>query len=238
MSVGTVSVLRGDGWEDVPLSEVPALLASLSAGGARPAWLHAEPDPKLLEDLEAFGIEEHVLGVLAQRARRPRVEEYEAHLAVSFAYLRPGTDDSLETTLLLVFLGPSWVISLGALSEEDREELATRVRDQVFDMDRRASAIVYLLAEWAVESFLPGLDRLNEQIDQLEDMVVLAARQETVEQLFHLKQEMVELRRQISPMREVMLRLADDRLAGRDRRGNGRVLPAEGLVVRWGGPTR
>jgi magnesium transporter len=161
--------------------------------------------------LGEFGIEQHALRLAARDAHRPRVEEYAGHLAVSLSYLPVDTGPGLRVVMLHIFVGPTWVISLGELRADLHAELADRVQDTVFEQDRGPGGVLYVLAEWAVESYLPGLDELDERIDRLEDVIVAGGGQETVEELFQFKRDLVEVRRTVAPLREVMLRLATHR---------------------------
>jgi magnesium transporter len=108
---------------------------------------------------------------------------------------------------LRLFLGDRWIISVGDVDSEDYATLAERVNRQVFSRGRGSSFIAYHVCDWLVESLQPGIEELDDRIDQLEDEVVLNSRQDAVRGLFSLKKDIVELRRQVSPVRDVMQRL-------------------------------
>ncbi len=161
---------------------------------------------------------------------RPRVEEFSDHLYVSLfsadnavsrrdrrlpapsvPSVRPGADGS-GTLLprldeLRLFLGPRWIISVGRFHEADYQELVERVKRQVFSRDRGPSFIAYHVCEWLVETLQPALERLDDRIDSLEDEVVLATRESEIQTLFGLKRDLVDLRRRVAPLRDVMQRL-------------------------------
>ncbi len=108
---------------------------------------------------------------------------------------------------LRLFLGPRWIISVGHLHDADYDELAERMRRQVFSRERGASFIAYHICEWLVESLQPALERLDDRIDALEDQVVLATGEAPIQELFGLKRDLVDLRRRVAPLRDVMQRL-------------------------------
>src|SRR6185436_10501431 len=53
-------------------------------------------------------------------------------------------------------------------------------------------------------------DRIGDAIDDVQDQVVRKATPDTVEQVFKLKRELIQVRRAISPVREVFIRLTDE----------------------------
>jgi magnesium/cobalt transport protein CorA len=121
----------------------------------------------------------------------------------------PGdlTGDLPRLKDLRLFLGPRWVISVGDVSEADYEVVADRIRRQVFARRRGASFIVYHICEWLVETLQPTLEHLDDRIDALEDEVVLATETTSMHELFSLKRDLVDLRRRVAPLRDVMQRL-------------------------------
>jgi magnesium transporter len=69
--------------------------------------------------------------------------------------------------------------------------------------------LLWALADDIVDSYFPFADRLGDAIDDVQDEVVRAANSQTVERLFRLKRELIEVRRAISPVREVFNQLTN-----------------------------
>jgi len=107
---------------------------------------------------------------------------------------------------LRLFVGARWIISVGEISKPDYEVLVDRVRRQVFSRKRGVSFIAYQICEWLVESLQPALDALDDRIDALEDQVVLGTDESPIDELFSLKRDLVDLRRRVAPLRDVMQR--------------------------------
>ncbi len=177
-----------------------------------------------------MGLDEVGVRSLRDGPERPRVEEFADHIYISlfsadhpvdpktaaFAasplVVRGGIECSAEVCLprlneLRLFLGPRWIISVGHLHAADYDELTARVQRQVFSRGRGASFVAYHICEWLVESLQPVLDQLDDRIDALEDQVVLATGKEPIQALFSLKRDLVDLRRRVAPLRDVMQRL-------------------------------
>jgi magnesium transporter len=69
--------------------------------------------------------------------------------------------------------------------------------------------LLWALADDIVDGYFPFADRLAEEIDELQDEVVRTASSNTIEKLFLLKRELIEVRRAISPVREVFNQLTN-----------------------------
>jgi len=69
--------------------------------------------------------------------------------------------------------------------------------------------LLWALADDVVDGYFPFADRLGFAIDEIQDEVVRSARPETLEALFALKRELIEVRRSISPVREIFNQLTN-----------------------------
>ena len=193
----------------VAAAEAGGLFARLGDSAEPMVWVHGEMSADLLVPLEALGLHELAVKSLRDGPERPRVEEYADHLYVSLFAARPSANGGppvLEE--LRVFVGPRWLISLGHLDPADLEELQSLVERQVFARSRSAGFVLYYLAEWTVGSLNPVLDDLDDRVDGLEDLVVLSTADAARQELFRLKRDVVDLRRRVAPMRDVMQRLS------------------------------
>jgi magnesium transporter len=69
--------------------------------------------------------------------------------------------------------------------------------------------LLWALADDIVDGYFPFADRLGDAIDDVQDEVVRTASRETVERVFGLKRELIEVRRAVSPVREVFNQLTN-----------------------------
>jgi magnesium transporter len=225
-----VRALTAAGTSDVSPQELPVLLSGLSDPAGPVIWIHTGPDPSIAQALDDMGLDEIVVKSLRDGPERPRVEEFVDHIYISLIYISlfapetvAGADSQgIRGTVggvtpactpvprlreLRLFMGPRWIISVGDLSPVDYEVLAERMHRQVFARGRGASFIAYHICEWLVERLQPALDYLGERLDALEDQVALVGGNAPIQELFGLKRDVVELRRRVSPLRDVMQRL-------------------------------
>jgi magnesium transporter len=69
--------------------------------------------------------------------------------------------------------------------------------------------LLWALADAIVDGYFPFADRLGDAIDDVQDEVVRTASRETVERVFELKRELIEVRRAVGPVREVFNQLTN-----------------------------
>jgi len=69
--------------------------------------------------------------------------------------------------------------------------------------------LLWALADAIVDGYFPFADRLGDAIDDVQDEVVRTANPQTVERVFELKRELIEVRRAVSPVREVFNQLTN-----------------------------
>jgi magnesium transporter len=222
-------LLTREGVQKIEIDALPVLLEGLKTPAGPVAWLHAEGSAAVIGALDDMGLDEVAVKSLRDGPERPRVEEFADHLYVSLFSAdnhvdkarREAPEDVHEDEHVTVwqagdlpwlrqlrlFLGPRWIISVGHIHSDDYNTLVDRMMRQVFSRDRGASFIAYHICEWLVESLQPALDELDDRIDGLEDEVVLATGKEPMQQLFALKRDLVDLRRRVAPLRDVMQRL-------------------------------
>lgn len=230
----TIKKLTSAALEEIALDSLPGELARLSDPECPITWLHSGPYPSVAQALADMGLDEVAVKSLRDGPERPRVEEFADHLYISLfsAGLRPGRPeegadgvaravssgsvadggrvggDSLPVLFeLRLFMGPRWIISVGEMDAETYDVLLDRVRRQVFSRGRGPSFVAYHICEWLVEGLQPALELLDDRIDALEDEVVLAVGAAPMQQLFALKRDLVDLRRRVAPLRDVMQRL-------------------------------
>lgn len=222
-----VRALTAEGLKELTLPDLPEELKILCRPDGPVIWIHAEPSPTVVQALDDMGLDEIVVKSLRGGPERPRVEEFADHLYISlFSADKPvarrvpkrGPEDgsapapvNVESMPRLrelrLFLGQRWIISVGDIAPDEYEILVERMKRQVFSRKRGPGFIAYHICEWLVESLQPTLERLDDRIDALEDQVVLTTGDDAMHELFALKRDLVDLRRRVAPLRDVMQRL-------------------------------
>lgn len=74
--------------------------------------------------------------------------------------------------------------------------------------------LLWALCDDIVDRYFPVLDAIGDEIDDIQDAVVAGATPQTLERLFHLKRQLIRMRRAVGPIREVFNQLTDRDMPG------------------------
>ena len=74
---------------------------------------------------------------------------------------------------------------------------------------RGADFLLYAITDAIVDGYFPVLDKIEDEIDEIQDAVIARPTTWTLERLFTLKRELISLRRAISPSREIFNQLTN-----------------------------
>lgn len=173
--------------------------------GARFAW-----HPLAVEDTQEFH-------------QRPKLDRYGDHMLLVFYGSHPvepepsepdESDDEDATTqrrtLLEVHLIVSgdWVVTIRRDACADLDDLRRRL---AAEQDPESEQfVVYRILDTLTDTFFPVLEAIDERIDALEDAIVLSARSEQLQEVFHFKRKLLALRRVVTPQRDLAQRAIED----------------------------
>lgn len=178
-----------------------------AAGAAEPVtWI----DVQGLGDLDAlralgrrFGLHPLALADVAHVNQRPKLEAYDAHL---FVVLRmPHLNGQLWSEQLSLVVGRDFVITFQERAGDCFDTVRQRLR-QSQGRIRAAGAdyLAYALVDALIDSFFPVLEHYGERVEQLEQDVLREPDVRHVNAIHNLKRDLLELRRAIWPLREVV----------------------------------
>src|SRR4029079_967240 len=83
-------------------------------------------------------------------------------------------------------------------------------------LDKGPDFLLYALTDAVVDGYFPVLDKMGDDIDELQDRAVDDDSRWTLQRLFPLKRELATLRRATSPAREVFAQLTNRDIASID----------------------
>lgn len=164
--------------------------------------------PELLGNVgEIFGLHPLALEDVLNSGQRPKVDFHEKHvfIVLSLPYLQ---NNSIKLEQVSLFIGEHYVISFCSGSGEVLEPIRQRLRQHIGRLRNRSIGyLVYALVDVVIDSAFPLLEGVGEQIEALEDQILSCANQKDLNRLHDLKRELLLLRRNLWPQREVISRL-------------------------------
>ena len=76
--------------------------------------------------------------------------------------------------------------------------------------DEKPARLLYLILDTIVDLYFPAIDHYDDRIDELEDRVIAQPEPETLQQVFALKRQLIDLRRVLVGTRDATLHLQRD----------------------------
>jgi magnesium transporter len=109
-----------------------------------------------------------------------------------------------------IFLGRNYLVTHHIEPVNAIEQLRSICQRDARRLQRGVDYLLFELVDAIVADYMPCLDALDEAANSLEDEVFANPTKETLPRIFALKRAAIQLRRILSPQREVLNRLARD----------------------------
>ncbi len=186
--------------------DVSTIEASLADPTAR-LWVDiADADRALLERVGVvLGLHPLIAEDIVERNQRAKVESTDGILhVVLFALGYAGESVIAEVDLVL---GSRFLLS-GHEGGWHPDTGAMR-RGAAAALAKGPAYLLYAIADSIVDGYFPVLDRIEDEVDALQDDVLERPGAYTLQRLFRLKRELIALRRAITPAREVFNQLTN-----------------------------
>lgn len=175
-------------------------------------WLDVQGlgDERLLHEIaDFFGLHPLLLADVVNIGQRPKVEPYEGMLLI-VTRMVSMENDRVRREQVSIVLGPDYVLTFQEQYGDILDPVRGRIRNGALVRRMKADYLAYAIFDTVVDGFYPVLDVLGERLDALEDEVVENPTRGTVEQIHHLRRELINLRRAIWPQRDAASALVRD----------------------------
>jgi magnesium transporter len=175
-----------------------------------------EPDTLVWLDLEEPTEEElaviedefslHPLAVedARHRGQRPKIEVYEKYffLVMHAVQLRDG---ELRDQEVHAFVGPNYLVTLRYAPVLDLEPVLRRWERQQELTKEGGGFLLYALLDEVVDGYFDVVERFEDDSESIEEEVFAdESHPDTQERIFRLKKQVIEFRRLVMPLREVL----------------------------------
>jgi magnesium transporter len=202
-------ILDGDKLETT--TDLADIRAALEAG--RRIWIDLERKTHDADVLLGEVLKLHPLtieDIWAERSR-PKIDDFDAYLYVIVHGIGAAKHDMLKTVEIDLVLGPNWLVThdpAGLVSDDVGTELDHSARV----MAKGVAWLAHAILDRAVDQYLPVIDQLDTEIEQLEnDVLALAGTRRgrhVLLRILSFKRRLQELRRMSIHQREILLRLS------------------------------
>jgi magnesium transporter len=171
-------------------------------------WLDLEdPSEEQIDRLgEIFGFHPLALEDSRNFNQRPKLDDYQESMFLVFYGASEAQNGAGSLQEVHMFVSGRYVVTLhhGPIAELDelRKHLSGRaLRSEQF--------LVYQILDTVTDTFFPMLASIDEEIDAVEDDVIKDPSEAQLQRIFTLKRKLVELRRVVTPQRDIFARGID-----------------------------
>jgi magnesium transporter len=188
----------------------PQALREIVRSGEGTLWVDIDS-----RDRRQFGMLEHVFGFhplaiedVLNPATRPKIEEYPDHLfvvvrAVRFREETPEDPYDVHTYNIYFFLTKNVLVTAHAERSPSVSAVEERIVRSNDLLDRGAGRLMHGIMDATIDQFFPIMDQLDPFVDGIEERVFERFDQAAMQEIFKVKRLVLNLRRHLTPQREV-----------------------------------
>jgi magnesium transporter len=173
----------------------------------------SEPPETALPILQSFNFHHLAIADALEQTHAPKIDDWGdyLYLVLNYMHLVKATEPwDTEIDELDIFLGRNYVITHHDNPVPSIEEVwNTSQRDPRYSQDG-ADHLLYKIIDAIVMNYMPIIEKIDEEIDWVEDQVFDRPSSETLARLFTLKRVLLAMRRILLPQREVLNKMARD----------------------------
>jgi len=173
----------------------------------------SEPSETTLPILQSFKFHHLAIDDALQETHAPKIDDWGDYLYIvlNYMHLVKATDPwDTEIDELDIFLGRNYVIT--------HHDNPVDSIDETWDICQRdpryakdgPDHLLYKIIDATVMNYMPIIEKIDEEIDWIEDQVFDRPSSQTLARLFTLKRVLLAMRRILLPQREVLNKMARD----------------------------
>jgi magnesium transporter len=153
---------------------------------------------------EEFGFHELALEDCLHPHQRPKIDQYDTYFFL-VAYAATIEDGELVPHEVAMFVGHNYLVTVRKPPALDLTDVLKRWDAHSDQAMEGGGYLLYILMDEIVDGYFDVLDRYEDRIEELEDQVFSAdVDQETQSRIFKERKDLVQFRRGVAPLREVL----------------------------------
>ncbi|MCB9772215.1 MAG: magnesium/cobalt transporter CorA [Candidatus Omnitrophica bacterium] len=161
----------------------------------------------VIKDIAQFyKIHPLVLEDIMSTGHRPKMEQHGEYVLVILKMLYcSGKKKEILSEQISLILGPNYVLSLQEVEGDVFDAVRDRIRKGVGQVrNLGADYLLHILMDAIVDNYFVVLEKLGDRIEILEEQIITDVKPQVATEVHLLKREIIYLRKQIWPMREVL----------------------------------
>jgi len=162
---------------------------------------------------QTFDLHPLILEDIVNMVERPKIEDYEEQLVIIAHMVVPNHNNGgFYSEQVSLVLGKYYVLTVQEEPEHDCfDGVRMRINKNKGIIRRQNSDyLAYSLLDAIIDGFFPVLELYGERIDDLEEEVIVNPSQQTLQKIYQIRRELLQLRRAIWPQRDAINSLIRD----------------------------
>lgn len=204
-----ISLIRytNDAVEEKLIDRIEELVPSAEVDGKNWININGVHDASVIEKLgRLFNIHPLTLEDIMNTGQRPKTEEFDEYLYVVFKMMYfDDPEKEIVSEQVSLIVGRDYLLSF----QEVEKDVFSTVRERIRKARGRflkagTDYLAYCLLDAVVDQYFALLEIIGEKIEILEDEILSFPSSGTLERVQAIKREMIVMRKQIWPMREMI----------------------------------
>lgn len=166
--------------------------------------IHAE---EVIEKIgKKFNFHQLVMEDIVHTGQRPKFEEFDDCFFLIIKMLYNSTrGENIEEEQVSIIFGENYVISFQEKPGDVFDAIRKRIRDTKYRIRRNgADYLAYSLLDAIIDNYYIILESLGDNVELLENEVFSDSNSATIEKIYKMKRKIIQLRKSIWPLREVV----------------------------------
>ncbi len=182
----------------------PDEIASLTVPDHGVLWLDiwGLSDPAVVKAVgDRFGFHPLALEDVLNLPQRPKVDRYEGHMLIVLReILYPEEPEQVS-----IFLSDRVVVTFQERAGDPFDSIRDRLRRGLGRIrSAEADYLVYALCDAIIDSFFPTLEKMGDNVEELEERVIQSPSPDLFREIRQMKKGLLEVRRAVWPARDAM----------------------------------
>ncbi len=187
----------------------PRLVEAMKEGGQ--LWVDVDATDRAQHALleKVFGFHHLAIEDTLSPKTRVKLEEYGGaylFIVVRGVQFDRGTEDpyDLETKNLYAFIGGNYLVTVRTGPVRAVAEIQHRLERSPDMLQRGVEMMLHGVMDTIVDEYLPMVDQVDDMVDTLEERLFERYDEGAIKEIFAIKRLVVQLRRHLGPLREVL----------------------------------
>ncbi|OGQ99206.1 MAG: magnesium and cobalt transport protein CorA [Deltaproteobacteria bacterium RIFOXYD12_FULL_55_16] len=160
----------------------------------------------------SFGLHPLTIEDILHTGQRPKIDHYEDYLFLVINLINyDNTTREMSMEQISFVLGSSYLLTFHEKNDDIFDEVLARLENNKGrSRQMGVDYLLYSLLDRVVDNFFSVLEKIGEEVEDLEEELIVEPAQETLQAIHFLKREMILLRKSVWPLREVISGLQRD----------------------------